>query len=62
VTGWRPAARLTPLGSVRNLLSGEMSALRWAQWLCVLLIWGVGLNVLGAAVRGRTEGDTGAGA
>ncbi|MFI5927608.1 hypothetical protein ACIA3K_16675 [Micromonospora sp. NPDC051543] len=50
----RPAQPwLTPFGSVRNLLSGEMSVLRWAQWLCVLLIWGVGLNALGAAVRGR---------
>ncbi|MFF5202570.1 hypothetical protein ACIP95_29110 [Micromonospora parva] len=44
---------LTPFGSVRNLLSGEMTALRWVQWLCVLLIWGVGLNVAGAAVLNR---------
>lgn len=50
---------ITPFGSVRNLLSGEMSVLRWAQWLCVLLIWGVGLNALGAAVRGRRAGDVG---
>lgn len=61
VDALRPAQPwLTPFGSVRNLLSGEMSVLRWAQWLCVLLIWGVGLNVLGAAVRGRREGDVGA--
>jgi hypothetical protein len=54
VDALRPAQPwLTPFGSVRNLLSGEMSVLRWAQWLCVLLIWGVGLNALGAAVRGR---------
>ncbi|MFG3554432.1 hypothetical protein ACGGAQ_08590 [Micromonospora sp. NPDC047557] len=59
VDALRPAQPwLTPLGSVRHLLSGEMSVLRWAQWLCVLLIWGVGLNALGAAVRGRPEGDT----
>ncbi|MFC4016519.1 hypothetical protein ACFOW4_00940 [Micromonospora sp. GCM10011542] len=46
---------LTPYGSVRQLLSGDMSPLRWAQWLTVLLIWGVGLNALGAAVlKGRT--------
>ncbi|KAB1942229.1 hypothetical protein F8271_13100 [Micromonospora sp. ALFpr18c] len=54
VDALRPAQPwLTPLGSVRNLLSGEMSVLRWAQWLCVLLIWGVGLNAVGAAVLGR---------
>ncbi|MEV1075899.1 hypothetical protein [Micromonospora parva] len=47
---------LTPFGSVRNLLSGEMTALRWVQWLCVLLIWGVGLNVAGAAVLNRGGG------
>ncbi|MET8090423.1 hypothetical protein [Micromonospora sp. NPDC005220] len=49
---------LTPFGSARNLLSGEMSALRWVQWLCVLLIWGVGLNAVGAAVRNRRGGPT----
>ncbi|MEH0930285.1 hypothetical protein [Micromonospora sp. CPCC 205558] len=47
---------LTPFGSVRNLLSGEMTALRWVQWLCVLLIWGVGLNAAGAAVLKRRGG------
>ncbi|MEU8254491.1 hypothetical protein AB0C06_09545 [Micromonospora inaquosa] len=53
----RPAQPwLTPFGSVRNLLSGEMTALRWAQWLCVLLIWGVGLNAAGAAVLNRRGG------
>ncbi|PWR11549.1 hypothetical protein DKT68_05510 [Micromonospora acroterricola] len=46
-------AWLTPYGSVRNLLSGEMSVLRWAQWLTVLLIWGVGLNAVGAALLRR---------
>ncbi|MFI6780271.1 hypothetical protein [Micromonospora sp. NPDC050276] len=49
---------LTPFGSVRNLLSGEMSVLRWVQWLCVLLIWGVGLNALGAAVLHRGDDAT----
>jgi hypothetical protein len=42
-------AWLAPYASVRNLLSGEMSPLKWAQWLVVLLIWGVGLNAAGAA-------------
>ncbi|MFJ8582024.1 hypothetical protein [Micromonospora sp. NPDC093277] len=44
-----PAQALTPYASVRHLLSGQMSALNWVQWLAVLLIWGAGLNVLGAA-------------
>jgi len=49
----RPAqAWLTPYATVQNLLSGRMSALMWAQWLVVLLIWGVGLNAVGAARRG----------
>ncbi|WP_433131694.1 hypothetical protein ACQPWW_10945 [Micromonospora sp. CA-240977] len=56
----RPAQPwLTPFGSVRYLLSGEMSALRWVQWLCVLLIWGVGLNAVGAAVLGHRDRPTG---
>ncbi|TNH30150.1 hypothetical protein FHG89_08890 [Micromonospora orduensis] len=59
VDGLRPAQPwVTPFGSVRHLLSGEMSVLRWVQWLCVLLIWGVGLNALGAAAlrrRGRPD-------
>ncbi|MGW4679237.1 hypothetical protein ACWEOS_12315 [Micromonospora taraxaci] len=56
-----PAAQpwLTPLGSVRNLLSGDMSLLRWAQWLCVLLLWGVGLNAAGAMVLKRRGGTVG---
>ncbi|MGR6316463.1 hypothetical protein Q2K19_10740 [Micromonospora soli] len=45
----RPAQALTPYSSARHLLSGQMSALNWVQWLAVLLIWGVGLNTLGAA-------------
>ncbi|MGI5522270.1 hypothetical protein ACQEUX_15135 [Micromonospora sp. CA-259024] len=59
VDALRPAQPwLTPFGSVRNLLSGEMSALRWVQWLCVLLIWGVGLNAAGAALlKRRTRSD-----
>ncbi|MEU5784421.1 hypothetical protein [Micromonospora lupini] len=54
VEALRPAQPwLTPLGSVRNLLAGDMTLLRWAQWLCVLLLWGVGLNAAGAAALRR---------
>ncbi|MGK5741175.1 hypothetical protein [Micromonospora sp. URMC 103] len=49
--GW-----LTPYATVQNLLSGEMDAVRWAQWVVVLLIWGVGLNGMGAA-RLRRRGE-----
>jgi hypothetical protein len=50
VTVLRPAqAWLTPYPSVQNLLSGAMSALAWAQWLVVVLLWGVALNAAGAA-------------
>ncbi|MET7946301.1 hypothetical protein [Micromonospora sp. NPDC005324] len=60
VDALRPAQPwLTPFGSVRNLLSGEMSALRWVQWLCVLLVWGVGLNAVGAALLNRRGRPTG---
>jgi hypothetical protein len=48
--GW-----LTPYATVQNLLSGQMSPLRWAQWLVVALIWGVGLNAVGVArLRSRS--------
>ena len=50
VAALQPAqAWLTPLPSVQHLLAGEMSPVRWAQWLTVLAIWGVGLNALGLA-------------
>lgn len=50
----RPAqAWLTPYPTVQNLLSGRMSALAWAQWSVVVLLWGAALNGLGAARRGR---------
>jgi hypothetical protein len=45
----QPAQAFTPYATVRNLLSGRMSAANWAQWLVVLLIWGVGLNIIGVA-------------
>ncbi|MCW2503071.1 MAG: hypothetical protein JWO79_1355 [Actinomycetia bacterium] len=46
----RPAqAWLTPFATVHHLLSGEMSALGWGQWLVVVLVWPVALNAVGAA-------------
>jgi hypothetical protein len=42
-------AWLTPYAAAANLLSGRMTAVMWAQWLVVFLLWGVGLNVAGAA-------------
>jgi hypothetical protein len=46
----RPAqAWLTPYAAARSLLSGHMNALAWAQWFVVILLWGAGLNALGAA-------------
>ncbi len=39
----------TPYPSAQHLLSGELSAANWAQWLVVLAVWGVGLNALGVA-------------
>ena len=54
VAALQPAqAWLTPLPSVQHLLAGEMSPVRWAQWLTVLAIWGVGLNALGLARASR---------
>jgi hypothetical protein len=51
----RPAqAWLTPYATVRNLLSGHMDALGWAQWSVVVLVWGIALNAVGASrVRRR---------
>jgi hypothetical protein len=42
-------AWLTPYAAVQHLLSGGMTAVMWAQWLVVFLLWGVALNVAGAA-------------
>ena len=54
VAALQPAqAWLTPLPSVQHLLAGEMSPIRWAQWLTVLAIWGMGLNALGVAQVSR---------
>jgi hypothetical protein len=40
-------AWLTPLASVRNLLSGQMDAQRWAQVGVIVLVWVVALNAAG---------------
>lgn len=49
----RPAQPwLTPFGSVGRLMSGEMTGTGWVQWLVMASIWGLGLNLLGAA-RGK---------
>jgi hypothetical protein len=40
-------AWLTPFPAARNLLSGQMSPIEWAQWACVAALWGIGLNALG---------------
>ena len=53
-------AWLTPYATVQNLLSGRMSALAWAQWLVVVLLWGAALNAVGAARLKRVAaGKTG---
>jgi len=54
VAALRPVqAWLTPFPSVQHLLSGEMDPIRWAQWLTVLALWGLGLNALGSARAAR---------
>lgn len=44
-----PAAQewLTPFASAQHQLSGAMTGLSWAQTATVLLLWGVGLNLVG---------------
>jgi hypothetical protein len=41
-------AWLTPYATARRLLAGDMSWMNWGQWLVVVAIWGVGLNMAGA--------------
>jgi hypothetical protein len=48
---------LTPYGALLNLLSGEMTAARWAGWAVVVLIWGVALNAAGAAHLKRVRAE-----
>lgn len=42
-------AWLTPYAAAQNLLSGQMTALAWVQWLAVALLWGAALNSVGVA-------------
>lgn len=53
-------AWLAPYSSARHLLSGHMSHVAWAQWLLVLLIWGVALNCVGILLlkHGRPKSDS----
>lgn len=37
-----------PYGAVRHLFEGTMTATNWGQVLLVLVLWGLGLNLLGA--------------
>ncbi len=51
-------AWLTPFASARNLLAGDMNPTRWAQWLLVLAVWGIGLNLFGLRVASRIRTTT----
>jgi hypothetical protein len=51
-------AWLTPFASARNLLAGDMNPTGWAQWLLVLAVWGIGLNLFGLRVASRTQTTT----
>lgn len=42
---------LTPAATLPHLLPGQMSLLAWTKWLVVVLLWGVGLNLLGLLTR-----------
>jgi hypothetical protein len=54
----RPAqAWLTPYATAQNLLSGQVSPVNWAQWLVVLLVWGVGLNAAGVTIVRQRHRD-----
>lgn len=54
----RPAqAWLAPYATGQNLLSGRMDLLAWAQWFAVVLLWGVGLNAVGAARLKQPSGS-----
>lgn len=44
---------LTPYASAQHLLSGTTTPIAWAQAVVVLLLWAVGLPVLGLAVARR---------
>ena len=42
---------LTPAATLPHLLPGQMSPLAWTKWLVVVLVWGVGPNLLGFVAR-----------
>jgi len=45
----RPAQLwLTPFANVQRVFAERMSPLAWTHWFVVFLIWGVGLNAVGA--------------
>lgn len=44
-------AWLTPYASAQHLLAGNMSPVNWAQWLIMVAIWGLGLNLAGLCRR-----------
>ncbi len=48
-------AFLAPFSSAQHLLGGPMAATYWAQWLVMVAIWGVGLNLLGAWRASRSD-------
>jgi hypothetical protein len=57
----RPAqAWLTPFPSAGNLLAGDMTPVRWAQWVVVATVWGLGLNALGLRRATRQPSARGA--
>jgi hypothetical protein len=61
----RPAqAWLTPYANLQNLFAGRMHGLAWVQWFVAFLLWGVGLNAVGAArlKRPRRAGGPASGA
>lgn len=50
----RPAqAWLTPYASAQHLRAGDMSPINWAQWLVMVAIWGLGLNLAGFRLARR---------
>lgn len=57
VAALRPAQSwLTPFPAAQHLLSGLMTPTAWAQWLIVLVVWGVGLPALALVVDQRRRG------
>lgn len=53
----RPAqAWLAPAVTATHLLTGQMTSQNWAQWVVVVLSWGLALNLAGAQrARGRAS-------